>query len=85
MAAARDIGAVAPLIDVRNPAVLRLIQMVVNTARAKNIEASLCGDAGGDPAAIPALLGCGLCVLSAAPAAIGRAKLAIAATSLAPA
>jgi phosphotransferase system enzyme I (PtsI) len=83
MAAARDIGDVADLVDVRHEAVLRLIRMVVEAARVKSIEASLCGDAGGDPDAIPLLLRAGLRVFSAAPAMIGRAKLAIAETSLA--
>lgn len=82
MAAARDIGAVAGLVDVRHEAVLRLIRMVVVAARAKTIEASLCGDAGGDPAAIPDLLRTGLRVLSAAPGLVGHAKLAIGATDL---
>lgn len=83
MAAARDIGDVAELVDVRHEPVLRLIRMVVDAARAKGIEASLCGDAGGDPDAIPLLLQAGLRTLSAAPGMIGRAKLAIAATRLA--
>jgi phosphotransferase system enzyme I (PtsI) len=85
MAAARDIGAVAGLVDARNAAVLRLIRMVVAAAGAKHIEASLCGDAGGDPAAIPDLLRAGLRVLSAAPGLIGHAKLAIGATHVLPA
>jgi phosphoenolpyruvate-protein phosphotransferase (PTS system enzyme I) len=57
--------------------VLRLIRRVVDVAHAKGIEVSLCGDAGGDPAAIPHLLACGLRSLSMAPALVGTAKLAI--------
>ena len=46
------------------------------------IEVSLCGDAGGDPRAIPLLLATGLRCLSMAPALVGNAKLAIAAQSI---
>ena len=75
----------APLggaLDPTQPAVLRLIRHVVDVAAARGIEASLCGDAGGDPAAIPHLLAAGVCILSVAPALVGRAKLAITTTDL---
>lgn len=78
MAAARDNAAVAHLNSVRHPAVLRLIASVVEFGREKNIPVSLCGDAGGDPAAIPALLETGLRDLSVAPAQLAMAKAAIA-------
>jgi phosphotransferase system enzyme I (PtsI) len=55
---------------------------VVDAARAQNIDVSLCGDAGGDPRAIPLLLGAGLRSLSMPPALVGSAKLAIAAVDL---
>ena len=78
-AAGRDIGTVADLAEPTQPAMLRLIRWVVNTARARHIEVSLCGDAGGDPRAIPLLLAAGLRSLSMPPALVGSAKLAIAA------
>ena len=81
-AAGRDVDALADLADPVQPAMLRLLQHVVDTARVRNIDVSLCGDAGGDPRAIPLLLGTGLRALSMAPALVGRAKLAIAATDL---
>jgi len=83
-AAGRDASApaVTDLADPTQPAVLRLIRHVVDVAAARGIEASLCGDAGGDPAAIPHLLAAGLRTLSVAPALVGRAKLAIAGTDL---
>ena len=81
-AAGRDVGAVAELADPIQPAVLRLVRHVVEVAAARGVEASLCGDAGGDPAAIPALLGAGLRTLSVPPALVGRTKLAIANTDL---
>ncbi|CAN7195543.1 phosphoenolpyruvate--protein phosphotransferase [Mesorhizobium amorphae] len=78
MAAARDNTAVAHLNSVRHPAVLRLIASVVAFGREQKIPVSLCGDAGGDPASIPALLEAGLRDLSVAPAQLAMAKAAIA-------
>eukprot|EP01036_Dinobryon_divergens_P010353 gene10353-13869_t len=66
MAAGRDNGAVADLNDTRNPAVLSLIRTVVAFANENAIPISLCGDAGSDPAVIPALLRAGLRALSMA-------------------
>ena len=83
-AAGRDIGAVADLADPTQPAMLQLFRWVVEAARAQRIEVSLCGDAGGDPRAIPLLLGTGLRTLSMAPALVGAAKLAVAAVGLRP-
>ena len=81
-AAGRDIGAVADLADAIQPAMLRLLRYVVDVARAQRIEVSLCGDAAGDPRAIPSLLATGLRSLSMAPALVGHAKLALAAIDL---
>ncbi len=81
MAAARDNGAVAALNSVHNPAVLRLIAGVAEFGRERGIPVSLCGDAGGDPSAIPALLKAGLRELSVAPAQLAAAKAAIAGVS----
>ena len=81
-AAGRDIGTVADLADPLNPAVLRLIASVARHGRETGREVSLCGDAGGDPRVIGALLRAGLRSLSVAPASVGAAKHAIAATDL---
>ncbi|RWC57867.1 phosphoenolpyruvate--protein phosphotransferase [Mesorhizobium sp.] len=78
MAAARDNAAVAHLNSVRHPAVLRLIAAVAAFGEREKIPVSLCGDAGGDPASIPALLEAGLRDLSVAPAQLAMAKAAIA-------
>jgi phosphotransferase system enzyme I (PtsI) len=78
MAAGRDSAAVARLADVHNPAVLSLIRAVAAFGRERGIPVSLCGDAGGDPHAIAALLHCGLRSLSVAPAQLGFVKAAIA-------
>jgi phosphotransferase system enzyme I (PtsI) len=82
MAAARDNTAVAALISVKNPAVLRLIASVTAFSRLHGISVSLCGDASGDPAAIPALLEAGLRDLSVAPAQLALAKAAISSVSV---
>jgi phosphoenolpyruvate-protein phosphotransferase (PTS system enzyme I) len=82
MAAARDNAAVAHLNSVRHPAVLRLIASVASFGREKSIPVSICGDAGGDPSSIPALLEAGLRDLSVAPAQLAMAKAAIAETSI---
>ncbi|MBV8185919.1 MAG: phosphoenolpyruvate--protein phosphotransferase [Alphaproteobacteria bacterium] len=81
-AAGRDIAAVADLADPLNAAVLRLIRLVVEHGHASGREVSLCGDAGGDPAAIEALLRTGLRSLSVAPAALAATKAAIGRTDL---
>jgi phosphotransferase system enzyme I (PtsI) len=78
MAAARDNASVAHLNSVQNPAVLALIALVADFGREHNIPVSLCGDAGSDPRAIPALLKAGLRDLSVAPAQLAIAKAAIA-------
>jgi phosphotransferase system enzyme I (PtsI) len=82
MAAGRDIGAVAELADPGNEAVLRLIAGVARHGAATGRKVSLCGDAGGDPALIPALLARGLRSLSMAPRLVGPAKAAIAGVRL---
>lgn len=81
-AAGRDIGSVADLADPLNPAVLRLIASVARHGRETGREVCLCGDAGGDPRTIGALLRAGLRSLSVAPASVGAAKQAIAAVDL---
>ena len=82
MAAARDLDAVAALNDPANPAVLRLIAQVTAHGAATGRKVSLCGDAGGEPKLIKALLNAGLRALSVAPVAIARTKQAIAAVDL---
>jgi phosphotransferase system enzyme I (PtsI) len=77
LAASRDNGAVAGLNDVSHPAVLSLITNVVRFGQHQNLPVSLCGDAGGDPAVLPALLAAGLRSFSVAPAQLPLAKLAI--------
>lgn len=47
-----------------HPALLRLIQQVVNAARAHNISVGICGEMAGDPLVAPVLVGLGLRELS---------------------
>jgi phosphotransferase system enzyme I (PtsI) len=82
MAAARDSDAVAALLDPSHPAVLRLIAQVAAHGVSVGRKVSLCGDAGGEPRFIEALLTAGLRALSVAPAALGRIKEAIARVDL---
>lgn len=76
-AAGRDIGAVADLADPLHPGVLGMIEHVAAYGAASGREVSLCGDAGGDPEILPALLEAGLRTVSVAPVTLGRTKLAI--------
>jgi len=82
MAAARDLSSVAHLADVTDPAVLQLIERVVDHAVCEGVEVSLCGDAASDPVLVPHLLKSGLRKLSASPGAVGRVKAAIAGLDL---
>ncbi len=77
LAADRGNVKLSHLSDACNPAVLRLIQQVVNAAHAQGIWVGLCGELGGDADAVPVLLGLGLDEFSMAPASIPRAKAII--------
>lgn len=74
MAADRGNEKLSRLSDACYPAVLRLIQGVVQAAHAHGIWVGLCGELGGDPDAVPILLGLGIDELSMAPSSIPRAK-----------
>lgn len=78
LATGRDVAALADLASAADPSVLRLVEAVVAHGRRCGRKVSLCGDAGGDPALIPALLGTGLTHLSMSPSLVGRAKSVIA-------
>jgi phosphotransferase system enzyme I (PtsI) len=77
-AAARDDAAVASYADPLHPGVLALIGHVARHGSAGGRRpVSLCGDAGGDPRLIPALLRAGLRSLSVAPGLVAATKAAI--------
>jgi phosphotransferase system enzyme I (PtsI) len=81
-AAGRDMASVADLADPCNPAVLRLIETIVAHGARSGRDVSLCGDAGGDPAVLPALLATGLRSVSVAPGLLAGAKRAVAGVDL---
>ena len=60
-----------------HPAVLRLLQMVIEAAHRNNIWVGVCGEMASDVTLIPMLLGLGVDELSAVPTAIPRIKRAI--------
>jgi phosphoenolpyruvate-protein phosphotransferase len=65
---------VAALFQPLHPAVLRLINQVINTAHSKGKWVGMCGELAGMPKAIPLLLGMGLDEFSMAHRAIPEAK-----------
>lgn len=68
---------VAALASPYNPAVLRLIKMTIDAAHRHQKWVGLCGELGGDAAAVPLLLGMGLDEFSMAPSSIPVVKEAI--------
>jgi phosphocarrier protein FPr len=74
LAAERGNARVAALADAFHPAVLQLIQHVVEAAHARGKWVGVCGEMGGDPLAVPLLVGLGVDELSMNPPAIPQAK-----------
>jgi len=74
LAAERGNAKVAKLADGLQPAVLELMRQTAEAARAAGKWAGVCGELGGDPRAIPLLVGLGLTELSMSAPAIPRAK-----------
>jgi phosphotransferase system enzyme I (PtsI) len=68
---------VAAMYQPSHPAVLRLIQNVVEAAHRNNIWVGVCGEMAADVVLMPALIGLGLDELSATPVAVPRIKRAI--------
>lgn len=77
LAADRTNPRVGQLADPLHPAVLRLIQGVIDAAHRGGRWAGVCGEMAGDPLAAPVLLGLGLDEWSAAPAAVPAVKAVI--------
>jgi phosphoenolpyruvate-protein phosphotransferase len=77
LAADRTNARVAHLASPFHPAVLRLIQMTIQSAHAHHKWAGLCGEMAGEVIAVPLLLGLGLDEFSLAPAMVPSIKQAI--------
>jgi phosphocarrier protein FPr len=77
MAADRTNPKTWPLADGMNPAILRLIKHVVDSAHNHGKWVGLCGELAGDPVAVPVLLGLGVDELSVTPPSIPEIKALI--------
>ncbi|MDY6852738.1 MAG: putative PEP-binding protein, partial [Thermodesulfobacteriota bacterium] len=73
---------VAHMYEPLHPAVLRLIQTVVQAAHTAGVRVGVCGEMAGDPVCAPILLGMGLDELSMTSVAIPRIKRLIRIASL---
>jgi phosphoenolpyruvate-protein kinase (PTS system EI component) len=71
LAADRTNPAVAELATALQPAVLRLIDLVVRAARARGLHVAVCGESAADPEVVPLLVGLGVDELSVAPGSVG--------------
>lgn len=77
LAADRTNGAVAKLYDQRHPAVLKLIELTVKSAKEAGIEAGVCGESAADPGLTEFFLRIGVDELSVAPASVPELKHAV--------
>ena len=78
LAADRTNAALAELATPLQPAVLRLIDRVVQGARARGRHVAVCGEAAADPEVIPLLVGLGVDELSVAPGSVGAVQVQVA-------
>ncbi|MEZ6139862.1 MAG: phosphoenolpyruvate--protein phosphotransferase [Zavarzinella sp.] len=74
LAADRTNEHVADLYNAADPAVIRLIHMVVQAATEHQVEVSVCGEVSGDPLFTPLLVGLGIKKLSVSPNHIASVK-----------
>ena len=82
-AADRQAGALAPLLDPWQPALLQLIAMTANAGRAAGRPVGVCGEAASDPLLATVLTGLGVTSLSMAPPALAEVRAALAERTLA--
>lgn len=74
LAADRNNENVAGLYNPADPAVLRLIKMVIDAAKVEEIEVNVCGEMSGEPKFTPLLVGLGIRQMSATPRKIPDIK-----------
>lgn len=77
LAADRLLADLGDLNDPWQPAVLRLIGAVADAGRVSGRAVGVCGEAGGDPALAPVLVGLGVTSLSMTPRSLGRVAAAL--------
>ena len=82
-AADRQAGALAPLLDPWQPALLQLIAMTANAGRAAGRPVGVCGEAASDPLLAVVLTGLGVTSLSMAPPSLAEVRAALAERTLA--
>ena len=82
LAADRLLSDLGDLNDPWQPAVLRLIATIGSAGTAANRPVGVCGEAAGDPALAPVLVGLGVTSLSMTPRSLGRVAAALDAVSL---
>jgi len=82
-AADRQAGALAPLLDPWQPALLQLMAMTATAGRAAGKPVSVCGEAASDPLLATVLAGLGVTSLSMAPPALAEVRAALAERTLA--
>ena len=68
---------IAHLYQPTHPAILRLIKMTVQNARARGLRVSVCGEMAGDPVLAALLLGLGVDELSVAPSILPQIKFLV--------
>jgi multiphosphoryl transfer protein len=78
LAADRTNPDLAELATAYQPAILRLIDMVVQAAAPRGRHVAVCGEAAADPALVPILIGLGVDELSVAPSSIGLVRARVA-------
>lgn len=82
LAADRTNPALADLASPFQPAIVRLVRMVVEAARPRRTPVGICGEAASQPAAARLFLGLGVDELSVAPGSISTVAAALASTSV---
>jgi phosphoenolpyruvate-protein phosphotransferase (PTS system enzyme I) len=82
-AADRQAGALAPLLDPWQPALLQLIAMTAAAGRTTGKPVSVCGEAASDPLLAVVLAGLGVTSLSMAPPSLAEVRAALAERTLA--
>ncbi|MCK2219197.1 phosphoenolpyruvate--protein phosphotransferase [Actinomadura sp. ATCC 31491] len=82
-AADRQHPGLADLLDPRQPALLELVGMCARAGREAGKQVGVCGEAAGDPAVAPLLVGLGVTSLSMAPSCVPLVREALAGLTLA--